>query len=261
MILPTLKINDVNVFYEVRGEGVPIIFIHPPLLTSVNFRYQVEALSSDFQTIVFDIRGHGKSSPSKAPITYKLISNDIKHILDHLKIDKAFLCGYSTGGTIVLDFLLTYPERAKGAILFGPMSEVNDWALKKEISLAVLLARKKALDILAFGISYSNSDSIKIFQDFYREAKKGNAKNIEQYYQHSLIYNCTEQLKKIKQPVLLLYGEKDKQFHHYAQLIKQNLPNNQLQFVKNGKHQLPTKSTKEVNPLIKQFVKKLVDPA
>lgn len=243
-----------NIYYQVQGNGVPIVFIHPPLLTSINFTYQIEGLSSSFQTIVFDIRGHGNSAYSKEPLTYPLISKDILHILDHLKIDNAIICGYSTGGSIALEFMLTYPERAKGAILLGPMSEVNDWVLKKEISLAVMLSKNKSIETLALAISYSNSNTKKIFWDLLHEAKKGKAENIKQYYQYSLTYNCTAQLDQIKQPVLLLYGEKDKQFHPYAHLISQKLPNNELVFVKNVKHQLPTKAAMEVNHLIKQFI-------
>ena len=255
--MSTLNIDGVNIYYQVHGSGVPIVFIHPPLLTSINFTYQIQGLSSSFQTIVFDIRGHGNSSYSKEPFTYPLISKDIIHILDHLEIDKAIICGYSTGGSIALDFMITYPGRALGAILFGPMSEVNDWVLKKEISLAVMLSNNKTLEPLALAICFANSNNKKIFWDLYREAIKGNAKNIKQYYRYSMKYNCTAQLNRIKLPVLLLYGEKDKLFHPYAHLINQKLPNNELVFVKNVKHQLPTKVAMEVNHLIKQFINKL----
>jgi pimeloyl-ACP methyl ester carboxylesterase len=255
--LSVLSLNDVNIYYQAQGNGVPIVFIHPPLLTSANFTYQIQDLSTTFKTIVFDIRGHGRSSYSNEPLTYSLISNDIIHLLDHLEIEKAFLCGYSTGGTIALDFMITYPERTIGAILLGPMSEVNDWVLKKEISLAVMLSKNKAIETLALAICFGNSNNKKVFWDLYREAIKGNPKNIKQYYQYSMKYNCTAQLDRIKLPVLLIYGKKDKLFHPYAHLINQKLPNNELVFVKNVKHQLPTKAAMEVNQLIKLFMNKL----
>lgn len=245
-----------NIYYEVQGKGIPIIFIHPPLLTSINFKYQVEQLSKDFQTIIFDIRGHGNSSYSEESLTYPLISKDMVHILDHIKIDKAYLCGYSTGGSIALDFLINYPERSSGAILLGPMSEVNDWMLKNKISLAAMLSKHKLVTTLALAICYGNSNKKTTFRDLYQEAKKGNVKNIEQYYKYSLIYNCTTQLDNISHPVLLLYGEKDKQFHRYADLISKRLPNQELVFVKNAKHQLPTKWAVEINHLIKEFINK-----
>ncbi|MBT2696242.1 alpha/beta hydrolase [Bacillus sp. ISL-40] len=112
-----LDVDGISLYYNVKGEGTPIVFIHPPLLTSANFKYQIDELSQKFKVITFDIRGHGRSSYSVQPITYPLIVEDIKRLLDHLKITKAFLCGYSTGGSIGLEFLLTFPNRSIGPLL------------------------------------------------------------------------------------------------------------------------------------------------
>lgn len=252
--MPVINIDGVDLYYRVQGKGIPIVFIHPPLLTSTNFIYQVNELSNHFKVIVFDIRGHGNSSFSEKTLTYPLISHDIKQLLDHLKIEKAFICGYSTGGSIALDFLLTYPKRSLGGILIGAMSEVKDSSLKNRISLGVKLAKWKAHKALAISVSYTNSNTGQLFKELYINAKKGKSKNIEQYYRYSLHYNCTDRLDQIKCPVLLLYGEKNKAFHRYAHLLHENLPVNEFKLIGDMKHQLPTKAAVTVNNFIKQFV-------
>ena len=252
--MPVTNIDGVDLYYHVQGKGIPIVFIHPPLLTSMNFIYQVNELSTRFKVIVFDIRGHGNSSFSEKALTYPLISHDIKQLLDHLKIDKAFICGYSTGGSIALDFLLTYPKRSLGGILIGALSEVRDPSLKNKITLGVKLAEWKALKALALSVSFTNSNTGQLFKDLYINAKKGKAQNIEQYYRYSLHYNCTDRLDQIKFPVLLLYGEKDKAFHRYAHLLHEKLPVNECLLIGDIKHQLPTKAAVAVNNFIKQFV-------
>lgn len=130
-------------YYETRGEGIPIVFIHPPLLTGINFMYQLEHLSKKYKIITFDIRGHGQSGYSSRVIDYSLIVEDITLLLNELKIKKAFLCGYSTGGSIVLEFLQMHSERAFGGIVISGMSEVNDYYLKLRILIAVGLSTKK----------------------------------------------------------------------------------------------------------------------
>ena len=85
--------------------------------------------------------------------------------------------------------------------------------------------------------------------------KKGNAKNIEQYYRYSLQYNCTQQLGKIKLPVLLIYGKDDKPFYDYAMLLHKKLPYAQLKFINHAKHQIPTKAANDLNEMIRQFIK------
>ena len=89
--MPTLDVDGISLYYTVNGKGIPIVFIHPPVLTCLNFKYQVEELSKEFQVITFDIRGHGRSQYSNQQVTYPLIVEDIKRLLDHLKIKKAFI--------------------------------------------------------------------------------------------------------------------------------------------------------------------------
>ena len=248
-----LDLGGIRLFYTVKGEGTPIVFIHPPLLTSANFHYQLDELSQKFKVITFDIRGHGRSEYSVQTITYPLIVDDMRHLLDHLGIDKAFLCGYSTGGSIVLEFLKTHSARALGGIVISGMSEVCDWYLEKRISLASLLSKEGTIRLLSLVISWGNSNTKETFMGMYREALKGDARNIEQYYRYSLQYNCTHQLETIDHPVLLVFGTKDKSFHKYAQILHEKLPHNQLKFI-NEKHQIPTKAAIELNQLIDDFL-------
>lgn len=248
-----INMNSASLYYTVKGSGTPIVFIHPPVLTSVNFKYQLEELSKNFQIITFDIRGHGKSPYSPEPITYLLIIEDIIRLLDHLNINKVFLCGYSTGGSIVLEFMLTFPERALGGISIGAMPDVNDDYLRKKISFGIKLSSKGAINLLALSISWNNSNNIKLFKNMFSESKKGDYRNIEQYYRYSLKYNCTNQLNEINLPILLVYGKKDKPFHSYARELHEKLPHNELHFIENVDHRIPTKAAKELNRLIFQF--------
>jgi pimeloyl-ACP methyl ester carboxylesterase len=252
--MPILDVDDCSLFYTVKGKGIPIIFIHPPVLTSINFIYQTEVLSRHFQVITFDIRGHGRSSYSNQPITYPLIVEDIDRLMNLLDIKQAFLCGYSTGASILLDFLLSSMGRALGGIIISGMSEVSDWFLKNRIRLAKNFAKVNAIPTLAWSISSSNSNNKELFKMMLQEAKKGDARNILQYYDYSLNYQCTEQLEKIDIPISLIYGEKDKAFYRYAQQLHRKLPQSQLTFVKGIKHQVPTKAASELNQIIYTFI-------
>jgi pimeloyl-ACP methyl ester carboxylesterase len=252
--MPMLDVDGSRLFYSVKGNGIPIVFIHPPVLTSVNFEYQIEELSRYFQVITFDIRGHGKSQYSNKPITYPLIVSDIKQLLHHLEVKKAFICGYSAGASIVLEFLLTSGDEALGGIVISGMSEINDGILRKRLSIAIKLAKAKAVSVLAWSISWSNANTKRLFIKMFKDAKDGDCRNIEQYYQYCLDYNCTNQLGNITLPVLLIYGEKDKSFYDDAKLLQMKLPCNELKFIENVDHRIPTKAAKELNKFLRQFI-------
>lgn len=249
-----IMVNGCKLYFTVQGQGTPIIFIHPPVLTHFNFEYQMKELSKFFQVITFDIRGHGRSSFSKQPLTYPLIVEDTKQLLDHLKIQKAFICGYSTGGSIALEFLLSNTDRAFGGIVISGMSEVSDRPLKNKIIFAMTLAKLKALSVLAISTSWTNTNTKSSFWKMLKEERMGTPKNIEEYYRYSLSYNCTSQLEKIKSPVLLVYGEKDQGFYRYARLLYSKLPQSELKWINEVKHQLPTEATFELNGLIRNFI-------
>ncbi|WP_245596237.1 alpha/beta fold hydrolase [Paenibacillus taiwanensis] len=241
------------------GEGIPIIFIHPPLLTNANFRYQQIDLSDDYWIITFDIRGHGKSAHSDASITYTLIVEDIHQLMDKLDIKRAFVCGYSTGGSVALEALLTHPNRFYGGILISAMSEATDVKLRSRIRLAIGLSRwQPLLHLLRWAISWGNADSKLTFKQLLRQAKQGHRDNIHQYYQCSLNYNCTEQLRHITAPILLLYGEKDTDFSSYRHKLQQGLPNCKLVIFQEEQHQLPTKAAGEVNKTIRKWVEQVI---
>ncbi len=253
-IVAVSQINGISIYYEVKGQGTPIFFIHPPVLSSISFYHQIEGLSDDFMTIRFDIRGHGRSGPSKVPLTYPRIVEDIRQLMDLLEIKKAYLCGYSTGGSIALEFLLTYPEKALGGIVVGGISEVHDLRLVGRICLGITLAKLWAIQPLALSLAWSNSDSQDLRSKTFKDSKQGNPLNVEQYYRSSLHYNCTDRLSSVHLPVLLVYGAKDKEFHSYGHLLHKNLPHSELLIIPNVKHQIPTKASNNLNDCIKQFI-------
>ncbi|GAA0375186.1 alpha/beta fold hydrolase [Bacillus horti] len=256
--MPHAYINGYNMYYTDKGKGTAIIFIHPPVLTSLNFTYQIDHLSKYFRTIAFDIRGHGHSEPSEQEVTYPLIVEDIKKLMDELQIEKAFLCGYSTGGSVMLEFFLAYPERALGGVVICGMSQVSDRKLKQMISLGRLFSHYGMIHTIALSVSWAQATTklshLSLIRLLFKDAKRTNAKNAEQYYQYSMHYNCTSQLSDINQPMLLVYGEKDKTFHPYARVLQERLPNSRLVIFKDMKHQVPTKAADKLNDHIYEFI-------
>jgi pimeloyl-ACP methyl ester carboxylesterase len=252
--MPIAEINGTKMHYNTMGSGLPIIFIHPPLLESNNFMYQKEQLSDKYQIITFDIRGHGLSQYSKRPITYQLLAQDIIKLLEFLKIKKAYICGYSTGGSIALETMLTFPDQFYGGILISAISEVSDPALKRTFRISLYATSFHAKSLMTAGIAWSNADSPGTFYKLFSASMRGDIHSYKQYYKFGMTYNCTKRLKEIKAPMLLLYGEKDTGFFKYAKILKDQLLNSTFYFIKNAKHQLPTRWAGSMNAQVRQWI-------
>ncbi len=252
--MPLARVNDTMLHYHETGSGLPVLFIHPPLINSAVFQYQAAQLSDRCRVITFDIRGHGFSPSSDARLSYPLIAEDAKQLLDHLGIERAVVCGYSTGGTVALEALLSYPDRFAGGILVSGMSETSDWKTRSEIKLGAAMCRFGLKHTLAKGICRGNADTKYTYDLLYRSALKGSTKEWKDYFQESLDYNCSNRLKQLRQPILLLNGNKDKSFLRYAHLLRRRLPNNQMFLIKHVSHQLPTKAALHMNEIVRGWI-------
>lgn len=105
------KVNGIDMYYAIYGTGDPVLLIHGGLGHADIWASQVAALSRTHKVIVADSRGHGRSSRDARPFGYDLMASDYLALLDHLKIDKTALVGWSDGGIIGLDIAMSHPER------------------------------------------------------------------------------------------------------------------------------------------------------
>ncbi|MBT1154211.1 alpha/beta hydrolase [Aminobacter anthyllidis] len=105
------KVNGIDMYYAVYGSGDPVLLIHGGLGHADIWASQVAEFAKTHKVIVADSRGHGRSSRTTDPFGYELMASDYLALLDHLKVDKTAIVGWSDGGIIGLDIAMKHPER------------------------------------------------------------------------------------------------------------------------------------------------------
>jgi pimeloyl-ACP methyl ester carboxylesterase len=114
--------NGVKIRYTVQGQGEPVLLIHG-FTANIEKNWTpdlMKTLTKDFQVIALDNRGHGKSDKPHDPKKYGMeMVEDAVRLLDHLKIKKAHVVGYSMGAMITNKLMTTYPDRFITATLGG----------------------------------------------------------------------------------------------------------------------------------------------
>lgn len=111
----TVEVNGGKLYYEVTGEGHPLVLIHSMLMNHKMWDEQVRHFSKKYKVITYDQRGYGQSEITN-PI------NDVKDLYELLKflnVDKVYLLGLSMGAELALNFVLTHPEKVEALILSG----------------------------------------------------------------------------------------------------------------------------------------------
>jgi pimeloyl-ACP methyl ester carboxylesterase len=122
--MPEVRRDGVNVYYEVHGDGPPVLLSHGYSATAQMWTGQHAALGAKYRVITWDMRGHGKTdSPGdQAAYSEAQTVDDMAAILDANGVDRAVIGGLSLGGYMSLAFYLKYPERTRALMLFdtGP---------------------------------------------------------------------------------------------------------------------------------------------
>ena len=116
MIWGFANINGASLYYEMTGEGQPLVMLHTGITDSTMWDYQFYVFGEHFQVVRYDLRGFGRSLPVEGTYSHH---DDLRALLDHLGIEHAYLMGGSLGGMTCVDFALTHPERVDGLILVG----------------------------------------------------------------------------------------------------------------------------------------------
>jgi pimeloyl-ACP methyl ester carboxylesterase len=110
-------IDGVRVHYQEKGSGAPLILIHGFTSSVYSWKDIFEPLSKNFRVIAVDLKGFGFTGKPEGDYTRRAQAMVVARLLDHLKIEKAWLCGNSMGGEVSLNVALQNPQRVAGLIL------------------------------------------------------------------------------------------------------------------------------------------------
>ena len=109
--------DGAKIYYEVHGEGAPIIFLNGIMMSTVSWAYFTPIISKKFQLILMDFRDQGQSSRMHEEYDLDIHAGDVLALVDELNLEKAHLLGLSYGGQVALKFALAYQDRLGSLIL------------------------------------------------------------------------------------------------------------------------------------------------
>lgn len=121
-------VNGIKVYYEVYGEGRPIVLLHGAFMTiNTNWGELIPELSKTRKVIAIELQGHGHTSFSDRKLSYATLASDVEGIMDYLKIDSADVVGYSFGGTVAYQFAIQSPKRLRKLMIISSTYKSTGW--------------------------------------------------------------------------------------------------------------------------------------
>ncbi|MBS1729718.1 MAG: alpha/beta hydrolase [Bacteroidetes bacterium] len=121
-------VNGIKVYYEVYGEGEPIILLHGAFYTiELNWTQLIPELSKTRKVIAIEFQGHGHSPYSDRKLDIVALAKDVEGVMDYLKIDSADVTGYSMGGSVAYQFAVQSPKRLRKLVIISSTYKTNGW--------------------------------------------------------------------------------------------------------------------------------------
>ncbi|TCJ18743.1 alpha/beta hydrolase [Flaviaesturariibacter flavus] len=222
----------VRIYYETYGQGEPLLLLHGNRQSIVAFKDQIPALAKQYHVIAVDTRGQGRSNEDGTRYTYDLFADDMKALLDHLKLDSVRVLGWSDGGNTGLIMAMKYPQKVKMLATMGANIFIDKTVVDKEVFREVAKMDKG----LEGDTSYVARNNHRFNQLLLTEPR------------HSF-----EELRAIHCPVLVIAGEKDLIREAHTRGIAAGIPGATLYIAPKQTHYFPTESPKAFNELVLRF--------
>jgi pimeloyl-ACP methyl ester carboxylesterase len=200
--------NGVTIYYEIYGQGQPLLLLHGNGGSIASRANVIGALSKKYKVIAIDSRCHGKSGCMAGDLDYDMMANDIYLLLNEMHVDSAFIWGHSDGGIIGLIMAYKYPEKVKKLLVSGANVVPDSTALQPEL-VEMMKMYPRISDTLV-----QKQIRLMIFHP-----------NIK-----------WEQLAQIKAPVLVMAGDRDAVRNEHTLHIFESIPNSQLCIVPGATH-------------------------
>ena len=220
IVMPKVKVNDIQIYYEVKGEGFPLVMIMGlgENLDGWDPRL-VEGLSKN-KLVMFDNRGAGRTDISNREYTIRLFADDTAGLMNALGISKAHILGISMGGMIAQELVLNYPEKVSKLVLCStqsggskavpPSQKVSETLTVDPRTMSPEEWSRRIYLPLVFTDDFieKNRDFVKLHVQKSFRLPISRAAYMRQL---SAIgeFNAYERLRQIKTPTLVLHGRKD----------------------------------------------------
>jgi 3-oxoadipate enol-lactonase len=259
-----VRVNDINLYYEVHGSGEPVLLIPGLGSDAGTWATFLPDIKDSYQAILLENRGSARSTKPDGPYTTQAMAQDAVALLDNLGIERVHLIGKSMGGMIAQILAARYPKRVQSLVLACTLMQHDSFG-EELLEMGRTLAQKGGLFEtyrLAFLLSYSKEYCMRN-RSRLEEARKllveiGSKELLQGYLGQSIAcetHDSREIAKQIKAPTLVIAGKEDTiTTPEQSSDLAAAIPNAELMVFPRGKHGFWREFPEEVNPVVINFL-------
>lgn len=204
-------VNGLKMYYEVHGNGKPIVLLHGSFMTiPLNWSQFIPLLSKDRKVIVMEMQAHGRTRDISRKFSYEGMADDVSGLLKHLKIDSADILGYSMGGGVAFQFAVRHPEQLRRLVILSGTYAHDGWWPDVESAFATFTPEMFMGTPIQKQYDSLGNDPAR-FPEFVKKVISIDLKT----------YDWSEDVKKIQAPIFMAIGDADGvRYEHALELFR-----------------------------------------
>ena len=257
--MPKIQSDGINLYYEIHGEGQPLLFIHGLGSSTRDWEFQVTEFSKSYKVITLDLRGHGQSDKPAGPYSMSMFAADVTGLLRGLGIDRAHVVGLSLGGGVAFQLAVDAPQMLKSLTIVNSTPELIVRTFKERMTVWQRIAIVKLLGMRKMGEVLSKRLFIKPEQEDIRQMFVTRwAENDQRAYLNAMRalvgWSVSARIGSISCPTLVIAADQDYSHVSVKEAYTAQIPGARLAVIPDSRHATPVEHPQEFNLVLQKFL-------
>lgn len=260
--MPKVRVSDIDIYYEMSGDGEPLVLIHGLGSSSRDWELQIPAFSAQHKVIAIDLRGHGRSDKPAGPYSIPLFAADTARLMEVLNIPAAHIVGLSLGGMVAFQLAVSWPAFVQSLVIVNSGPEFIVRTARERLLLMQRQLMVRCMGMKRFGKFLGHRLFPKPDQErLRRHLAERIAENDPRAYREALRamtagWSVERHLKDLHCPTLVIAaaGDYTPVAHKAAYVAK--LPQAELLVIQDSRHATPADQPAEFNKAVLNFIER-----
>ncbi len=259
--MATLRVNDIDLYYETAGAGPPVLLLHGLGSSTRDWEYQTAELGRRYRVIAMDVRGHGRSSRPKGPYSVAMFARDAVALLRALGAAPAHVVGLSMGGMIAFQMAVDAPEAVRSLAIAnsGPamvLTKLSQRAMIQMRFAVVRLLGMKALARMVANPVFPKPEQEELRRKFIDSIGANHPRAYLDALRAINGWTVLDRIGGISCPVLIAASDQDYTPVAWKRAYAAMIPGAQVAVIRDSRHVAPLDQPAEFNRVVMEFLER-----
>jgi 3-oxoadipate enol-lactonase len=260
--MPILQLQDLVLYYEITGNGPPLLLIHGLGSSSRDWEMQIEPFAREYQVITLDLRGHGQSGKPPGPYSIRMFAEDTAALVRTLDILPAHVVGISMGGMVAFELAVHFPQLLRSLTIVNSYPEMRVETLQEHLQvwrrfLILEILGMRGMGMMLSGRLFPFPEQADLRETFVRRWVENDKRAYRESMRAVLNWNVEQQLGEIDCPVLVVASDHDYTTVEEKRAYTKRIPAAKLIVIEDARHAVTADRPDKFNAVLRDFLKNI----